>query len=122
MIKKLIFIAIALLGIGMAIPSTRASIVEKARPVLDGFRARVVPGRLDVMADQLEVRVGRGEGFPSNWPGWLERDYSGIPEDPWGNRYYLQTNRAGFLVGSMGPDGIQATDDDITVSRRLGGR
>lgn len=122
MFGKLLMLVIVALGVGMAVPSTREMMVEKATPVLDSFKAKLVPRRLEVMADQLEVRVGRGESYPSNWQGWLQRDYSGVPEDPWGAFYYLQTNRDGFTVGSNGPDGQPNTDDDIKVTRRLGGR
>lgn len=122
MFGKLFVLVVVLLGIGMAVPSTREMMVEKATPVLDDFRARLVPRRLEAMADQLEARIGRGESFPANWEGWLQRDYSGVPEDPWGNIYYLDTRRTSFTVGSNGPDGNPNTEDDITVERRLGGR
>ena len=90
--------------------------------VLMGVKARIVPGRLEAMADQLEARIGRGESFPTNWEGWLERDFSSVPEDPWDNYYYLQVSRRDFTVGSMGPDGRPNTGDDIKVTRRLAGR
>jgi len=73
------------------------------------------------MADQIDWRLGREEGFPSNWEGWLRRDYSGVPEDPWGNQYYLQPGRRDYSVGSMGPDGVRGTEDDVTVSRKMPG-
>jgi hypothetical protein len=110
---------IVVLGIAMAVPSTRAMMEEKAAPVMNGVKAKLVPGRLEVMADQLEIRVGRGEGYPNNWPGWLERDYSSAPEDPWGHLYYLQIGRDRFTVGSVGPDGAEGTPDDIKLERRL---
>ncbi len=120
MFGKLFLIILVVLGVMMAVPSTRAMMEDRARPVADGLKAKLVPRRLEVMADQLEVRVGRGESFPNNWEGWLRRDFSGAPEDPWGTMYYLQTTRSGFTVGSNGPDGKQNTDDDIKVERRLG--
>lgn len=119
MLGKLFLLIIVALGIGMAVPSTRQAMMDKAQPVLDNARGRLVPSRLDAMADQLEARVGRGEGFPNNWPGWLQRDYTGVPEDPWGNLYYLDNNRSGFTVGSMGPDGQKGTEDDIKEERRF---
>ncbi len=94
--------------------------MEKAAPVLDGMKAKLVPRRLEVMADQLAIRVNRGEGFPSSWEGWLQRDYTGVPEDPWGNLYYLEQGRGRFTVGSKGPDGVQNNADDIKVTRDLG--
>lgn len=120
MLKKLILMAFVLLAVAMAVPSTRAQIEEGAiQPVMDRIGERIVPGRLNAMADQLDVRLGRAEGLPERFDGWLRRDYSSSPEDPWGNIYYLQAGRRDYTVGSMGPDGIQGTPDDITETRQL---
>lgn len=118
MFKKLIGLAFLALAVGMAIPSTRAQIADSVRPIKDEIGERLVPRRLEVMADQLDVRLDRAEGLPDNFHGWLRRDYSGVPEDPWDNIYYLVERRRDYTVGSMGPDGIQETEDDITVTRR----
>lgn len=115
---KIIFILLILLGAAMAIPSTRAKMTEAAAPVMDKFRAKIVPGRLETMADQLEVRLSRGQDLPTSWEGWLRRDYSSVPEDPWGNLYYIESGRLGFTVGSTGPDGVQGNEDDIREERR----
>ena len=122
MVKKLLTAAFVLLAVGMAVPSTRAQIADLVRPIKDNVGTRLVPRRIDVMADQLDVRLSRAEGLPGNFEGWLRRDYSGTPEDPWGNTYFLQQGRRDFTVGSMGPDGVQGTEDDIKVTRRLEGR
>ncbi len=117
MLKKLVMLAFVALAVGMAIPSTRAQIADSVRPVKDEIGKRLVPRRLNVMSDQLYVRLDRAEGLPANFHGWLRRDYSGVPEDPWDNIYYLLPGRRDYTVGSMGPDGIQGTADDITVTR-----
>ncbi|HSW28564.1 MAG TPA: type II secretion system protein GspG [Longimicrobiales bacterium] len=122
MLGKIILLVILAAGISLAVPSTRAKVMEAAAPVMNRFKAKLVPTRLDTMADQLAVRVNRGEGFPSSWESWLNRDFTGAPEDPWGNLYYLQTGRRGFTVGSAGPDGVQGNEDDIKVTRNLGDR
>lgn len=119
MVGKLILALLVVLGIGMTVPSTRAKMEEAAAPVMDRFKAKLVPTRLEAMADQLEVRLKRGEGFPGNWEAWLDRDYTGAPQDPWGNVYYLQGGRGSFTVGSMGPDGMENTADDIKVMRTI---
>lgn len=118
MIKKLFMFALLLLGIGMAVPTTRAQIVDQLRPIKDNIGASLVPRRIDAMANQLDVRLGRGEGLPQRFDGWLRRDYTGAPEDPWGNMYFLNAGRRDYTVGSMGPDGVQGTDDDIVETRR----
>jgi len=112
MLGKIFLLLIVVFGIAMAVPSTRATMMEKAAPVMNGFKAKLVPGR-------LAVRVNRGEGYPSSWESWLQRDFRGEPTDPWGNVYYLQTNRRGFTVGSAGPDGVQGNEDDIKATRDL---
>lgn len=121
MVKKLIMLAFVALAVGMAVPSTRQRIADSVRPLKDEVGARLVPRRLGVMADQLDVRLGRGEDLPGQFHGWLRRDYSGVPEDPWGNVYYLQPGRRDYTVGSMGPDAVQGTADDITETRRYPG-
>jgi hypothetical protein len=122
MVKKLMMLAFLALAVAMAVPTTRARIADSVRPLKDEMGARLVPRRLNAMADQLDVRLGRGEGLPGQFEGWLRRDYSGAPEDPWGNRYFLQPGRRDYMVGSMGPDAVQGTDDDITETRRYPGQ
>ena len=123
MIKKLLLLLLALLAVGMAIPSTRAEIQRRAvTPVLDEIGGRLAPGRLDAMANQLDVRLGRGEGLPGAFDGWLRRDYSGPETDPWGNPWFIETGRRSYTVGTMGPDGVRGTPDDIVVERDLPNR
>ncbi|MBT3326899.1 MAG: hypothetical protein HN396_11710 [Gemmatimonadales bacterium] len=117
MIKNIVVLAFALLAIAMAVPSSRAKIQsDYFAPIVNSVNAKLVPARLDAMTEQLDVRLGRGEGFPGNWEAWLRRDFSGVGEDPWGNAYYLEQGRRGYTVGSMGADGVQGTEDDITAT------
>jgi len=82
-----------------------------------------VPGRLEAMASQLNARLGRAEPLPINFVGWLSRNFSGSEEGPSGNIYFLEVGRRDYTVGSMGLDGIQGTEDDITVVTPMpGGR
>ena len=119
MAKKIVMLAFFALAVGMAVPSTRAQIVDQIRPLGDRVGASLVPRRLNAMADQLDVRLGRGEGLPGRFDGWLRRDYTGSEFDPWDNMYYIVPGRRSYTVGSMGPDGVQGTDDDITEEREL---
>jgi len=121
MIKKLIGLVFLAFAVGMAVPSSRAEIASWSVPVTDAIGEKLVPRRIGVMADQLDVRLGRGEGLPDGFEGWLRRDYSGSELDPWGNLYYLARGRRDYTVGSMGPDRVQGTDDDMTVTRSLPG-
>jgi hypothetical protein len=119
MLKRLMKLAVVALAVGMAIPSTRAQIAGSVAPLKSWMGYQIVPRRLETMADQLDVRLGRAEGLPENFEGWLRRDYSGSPQDPWGSQYYLISGRRDYTVGTMGPDGIQGTEDDYTVTRPL---
>jgi len=52
---------------------------------------------------------------PSKWDGpYLDRD---VPKDPWGNPYQYGSpgpyNPDSFDVWSLGPDGVNGTQDDI---------
>ncbi len=121
MIKRLFLLCLAVFAVAMAVPSTRAQIQARGvAPVMNAIGARLAPGRLTAMADQLDVRLGRGEDLPAgNFPAWLRRDFSGSDFDPWGNSWYIQVGRRDYTVGSMGPDGQQGTEDDITERRSL---
>jgi hypothetical protein len=121
MIKKLILLCIIAFAVAMAIPSTRAQFRERAiTPIMNAIGARLVPGRLSAMADQLDARLGRGERLPADsFAGWVRRDYTGPDTDPWGNAWFLQVGRRDYTVGSKGPDGQLGTDDDITERRSL---
>jgi hypothetical protein len=121
MIKKLLLLSILVFGVAMAVPSTRARIQGGVfQPIMDSIGERLVPRRLDAMADQLDVRLSRAERLPAdNFAAWVRRDYTGPETDPWGNPWYLQVGRRDYTVGSMGPDGQQGTGDDITERRSL---
>lgn len=116
---KLIMILIVALAIGMSVPRTRAMIEGEVKPLVDHFKVKITNGRLKAMADELAVRLNRGEGYPANWSGWLEMDFSGDPIDLWGHQYYMTSSPDGFTVGSDGPDGIRGTADDLKVRRDL---
>ncbi len=122
--KKIVLLALALLAIALFIPSTRATLLEKASPVTDRFRAMSVPTALNAIADQLEARMKRGEKLPTSeaWAHWLDKSYTGVPQDPWGHEFYLLVGRRDFTVGSMGPDGVRGSADDMTETRPLPGR
>lgn len=120
--KRLTMLAFVALAVAMAVPSTRAQLSDQVvRPIRDKIGTSLVPRRLEAMVSQLDVRLGRAEGLPTGFEGWLRRDFSSSEFDPWGNVYYLQQGRRSYTVGSMGPDGVQGTDDDIWNERPLPG-
>ena len=34
-----------------------------------------------------------------------------LPRDPWGNPYFYQSDGNSYVLKSLGPDGVQSTDD-----------
>lgn len=119
MVKKLMMLVFLAFAVGMAVPSSRAEIASWSVPVTDAIGEKLVPRRIEAMADQLDVRLSRGEGLPERFDGWLRRDYTGVEFDPWDNMYYLVQGRRDYTVGSMGPDGVQGTEDDLAITRPL---
>ena len=62
----------------------------------------------------LEALVVMPDGLanPQKWNGsYLEKD---LPADPWGNAYQYTVNGDQVVIKSMGPDGTDGTQDDIT--------
>jgi len=120
MIKRLILLLFAAFAVAMAVPSSRQQIQDNVfTPISDEIGRRLVPRRLRAMGDQLDARLGRGEGLPPGFEGWLRVYYSGPETDPWGNTWYLIPARTTYTIGSMGPDGERGTDDDLTETRSL---
>ena len=39
--------------------------------------------------------------------GYIEK----LPNDPWGNQYFYQSDGSTYALKSFGPDGVQSTDD-----------
>ena len=123
MVKKVILLAFVALGIALAVPSSRAKLQDGVlKPVYDGIRGVLLPDRLEAIADQIDWHRGRYGGFPDNWENWLREVYTGSPEDPWGNLFFLNSGRRDYTVGSMGGDGVKGTEDDITLERPTSGR
>jgi len=89
----------ALLGFG------QASVAEaKCKEYYDQAKLyktirKQAPGSLDDLTEPL--RPGTDSPFPR------------IEEDPWGNRYVLESDGKDMRVRSFGPDGLEATEDDI---------
>ena len=117
--KKLLAALIVAFAIAAAIPSTRGQMRDALSPILDGARAKMVPGRLEAIADQLDGLLANGRPLPGDFQDWLVREYTGGPaQDAWGNYFYLDARRrGGYTVGSLGPDGERGTGDDITLQR-----
>lgn len=74
-------------------------------------------GNFPATEQALEALITKSasEPVPSNWNGpYLERN----PIDPWGNPYKYKcpgaNNKNTYDLYSMGKDGIEGTEDDVT--------
>lgn len=58
---------------------------------------------------QALVAPPTGGRLPSNYEqgGYIEK----LPNDPWGNQYFYQSDGSTYALKSFGPDGVQSADD-----------
>jgi general secretion pathway protein G len=58
---------------------------------------------------QALVSPPTGGRLPSNYEqgGYIEK----LPNDPWGNQYFYQSDGSTYALKSFGPDGVQSADD-----------
>jgi general secretion pathway protein G len=58
---------------------------------------------------QALVTPPTGGRLPSNYEqgGYIEK----LPNDPWGNQYFYQSDGTTYALKSFGPDGVQSADD-----------
>ena len=59
------------------------------------------------------LRMPPADATASTWAGpYLDKD---VPPDPWGNPYqYELIDQDTFRIWSVGPDGVDGTEDDIS--------
>ena len=88
--------------------------ISQFEVALDTFQIDV--GRYPTTAEGLRALVEKPAGNAEGWlEPYLKRD---IPTDRWSNEYVYrypgQYNQDGYDLYSLGPDGKQGGDDDIT--------
>ncbi|MCA9175554.1 MAG: type II secretion system major pseudopilin GspG [Planctomycetales bacterium] len=49
---------------------------------------------------------------PKKWQGPYLQE--GIPLDPWDNQYMYELQGSGYVIRSLGPDGVNGSTDDVT--------
>jgi general secretion pathway protein G len=96
----------------VAAAQTELSVFEKA---IDWFQEDT--GRYPTGGDALLALARRPRDI-QNWHGPYLKSEAVIPMDPWGNPYIYKCpgrhNRNSYDLYSMGPDGREGTDDDVT--------
>ena len=75
----------------------------------NGYYPKGKSGLLDLIQQPREAQ---------SWHGPYLQNESGIPDDPWGHAYIYvcpgKHNPSSYDIISVGPDGREGTDDDIT--------
>ena len=98
--------------------------VEVLRRALDAEKVKRAEADLQALATGVDAfRRERGFYPPLDSvativdhvaPGFMP---SVIRVDPWNRPYYVETVPGGYRLGSAGPDGVERTADDVTLSR-----
>lgn len=113
------------LGVALYIDSSRAVIVEKAKPFLDPYFVMATTSEMDKIAEDLQLYERENFGrLPEQkrFAEWVDRQYAGGGSiDSWGSPYEYTLARDSFYLRSPGPDGLRVTGDDIVDSRPRSG-
>jgi len=116
---------LVILGVALYVDSSRAVILEKAKPVLDPYFVMATKSEMDKIATELLLYERENFGrLPERraFPEWLDAQYAGgATVDSWGSPYEYTLARDSFFLRSPGPDKLQATDDDIVDGRPRSG-
>jgi general secretion pathway protein G len=82
-------------------------------------------GRHEMKLVAMAIEIYRGDvgSYPPNLealigadgpPGWNGPYVNRMPPDPWGRPYRYAVDEDGYTLTSLGPDGLQGTDDDVS--------
>jgi len=91
-------------------------VVEDARGGIKGLKRTatvMVKNDLRVMAQEIQTWSLDHGGLPSS----LEEVFGRQPRDPWGRPIIYRREGSGFQLISKGPDGLEGTEDDISIRR-----
>jgi hypothetical protein len=130
-LKKYIFIAVALVCVGLVLPSTRPRVINALGPIpgwVKGatksakkpFLGWIARGEAKHLIVGLKETQARGHPMPKprEFDKWSKERLSDARGglDPWGNKYVMLQKTDSFVVVSAGPDNTMDTPDDIHAS------
>ena len=114
---KIILVILVALAAALYFESSRAVILEKAKPVVDPYLVMATRSEMEKIAQDLAIHQRENFGrIPDRrtFPDWLEGMYAGgASEDSWGSPYEYSVGRDSFYLRSPGPDRLRSTEDDI---------
>lgn len=112
-------------GVALYVDSSRAVIVDKAKPFLDPYFVMATKSEMDKIAEDLQLYERENFGrLPDRkrFTEWVDRQYAGgASMDSWGSPYEYTLARDSFYLRSPGPDGLRVTQDDIVEGRPRSG-
>ena len=118
---KFFLALVAAFGVALYVDSSRAVIVERAKPFLDPYFVMATRSEMDKIAEDLQLYERENFGrLPDRkrFSEWVDRQYAGgASVDSWGSPYEYTLARDSFFLRSPGPDGLRATEDDIVDGR-----
>lgn len=129
---KVVLTALILLGLSLAIPQTRPTVIEHSEPVLYPvymWQVKSEMERIGLEVTSFENQYYKLPTSASKFPGWLASRFKEekARTDSWGTEYRFKIWPDSFGIISAGPDREHATEDDILhalprLERRLNER
>jgi hypothetical protein len=113
---KLFLIAILGLAAALYFPDSRATVLEKAEPVLRPMLVWNAQREIEEIIRGLQQMENVERRLPESreWEKWLDERYTGnAARDAWGSLYQYEVTNDSLAVASNGPDRELKTEDDI---------
>jgi len=116
-VGKIILLAILAIAVGLAVPTTRPMIVQKASPLLYPLHKWQTTGEMETIAREIAAYEATYYKLPvarASFTKWLERNFvEATARDTWGTGYVLKVWPDSFAVSSAGADKTIDTLDDL---------
>jgi hypothetical protein len=116
-VGRIFLLVIVALVAGLAIPSTRPRILEKAAPMLYPLHKWQTTGEMEQISREISSYERTYFKLPTSrntFNKWLHRNFvDETARDTWGNAYTLRVWPDSFALYSAGPDLERDTEDDI---------
>ncbi len=89
---------------------TKEAQIAAARAGIDGISLAIDLYETDTGAYPPSLQALLTRGSEKNWKGpYLKKGT--VPVDPWGKEYMYSASDNGYVVKSLGPDGVDSADD-----------
>ncbi len=117
---KIFLFAILALIAGLAIPTTRPLIMERAEPLLYPIHKWQNTSEMEQIARELAAFERTYYRLPTDqagFSGWMDGQFAEESRtDSWGTPYALRVGPDSFTIVSGGPDRTVGTPDDLSYT------